>query len=164
MTVPAQTTNSLIRDFGEWIDGTQSLRHQLLELITPADLAFAPHGNPTLGELCAELVAVETEYAVSFRTLKMDYGRMYSTIPPIATDLNALKAAFAKSEKELKDAVSAWTEEQVATAMIDRGFPATGKMNVDVYIQALLIFYGKVSVYLKVMHKPIPKQWSEWIG
>jgi hypothetical protein len=34
----------------------------------------------------------------------------------------------------------------------------------EVYKEALLIFYGKASVYLKAMGKPRPQQWQEWIA
>lgn len=34
----------------------------------------------------------------------------------------------------------------------------------EVYKEALLIFYGKASVYLKAMGKPRPPQWRERIA
>jgi hypothetical protein len=34
----------------------------------------------------------------------------------------------------------------------------------DVYREALLIFYGKVSVYLRALSKPFPERWRSWIG
>jgi len=30
--------------------------------------------------------------------------------------------------------------------------------------EALLIFYGKVSVYAKTMGKPLSQIWDDWIG
>jgi hypothetical protein len=34
----------------------------------------------------------------------------------------------------------------------------------DVYRGALLIFYGKVGVYLKAIGVTLPPQWQAWIG
>ena len=36
-------------------------------------------------------------------------------------------------------------------------------MNLDVYVQAVLIFAGKAVVYLRAMDKPIPKSVEDWI-
>ena len=34
----------------------------------------------------------------------------------------------------------------------------------DIYREALLIFYGKVSIYLRLMGRELPRHWQEWIG
>jgi hypothetical protein len=34
----------------------------------------------------------------------------------------------------------------------------------EIYKEALLIFYGKTSVYLKATGKELPEQWLAWIG
>lgn len=38
------------------------------------------------------------------------------------------------------------------------------EMQLDVYLQALLIFFGKVAIYLKAMNNPLPKTVQEYIG
>lgn len=38
------------------------------------------------------------------------------------------------------------------------------KVQLDIYREALLIFYGKVSVYLRAMGRTLPPQWQAWIG
>jgi hypothetical protein len=30
--------------------------------------------------------------------------------------------------------------------------------------EALIIFYGKLSVYLRALERPLPGQWGDWIG
>jgi hypothetical protein len=37
-------------------------------------------------------------------------------------------------------------------------------MQVDTYLQALMIFFGKAMVYLRAMDKAIPGELQEWIG
>jgi hypothetical protein len=43
-------------------------------------------------------------------------------------------------------------------------FSPTPIEQLDVYREALLIFYGKASAYLRALSKPFPKQWQTWIG
>ncbi len=38
------------------------------------------------------------------------------------------------------------------------------ELQLDVYLQALLIFLGKATIYLKAMNKPLPQQIQEYIG
>jgi hypothetical protein len=37
-------------------------------------------------------------------------------------------------------------------------------VQLDIYREALLIFYAKVSVYLRVFGIPLPGDWASWIG
>ena len=50
--------------------------------------------------------------------------------------------------------------------MIDRGhnFLLRPNIQLEVYKEALHIFYGKTSVYLKAMGKERPQQWQDWIA
>ena len=34
----------------------------------------------------------------------------------------------------------------------------------EVYLQALLIFFGKLTIYLKALDKPLPKEFRDYIG
>jgi hypothetical protein len=43
-------------------------------------------------------------------------------------------------------------------------FSPLPKIQLDVYREALLICYGKVSVYLRAIDRPLPGQWLDWIG
>ncbi len=66
--------------------------------------------------------------------------------------------------------VAGLSEDDIANRRIVRGdfdvddFAPLPKVQLDVYREALLIFYGKVSVYLRAMGKTLPRQWQEWIG
>jgi len=48
------------------------------------------------------------------------------------------------------------------TKIVDRsGFTMPVELQLDVYLQALLIFLGKATIYLKAMNKPLPQQIQE---
>jgi hypothetical protein len=38
------------------------------------------------------------------------------------------------------------------------------ELQLDVYLQALLIFFGKATIYLKAMNKALPQYIQEYIG
>jgi hypothetical protein len=50
--------------------------------------------------------------------------------------------------------------------VVDRGggFTLPPQINLSVYNEALLIFYGKVIVYLRAAGKLVPEQWADWLG
>ena len=48
---------------------------------------------------------------------------------------------------------------------IDRGdgFNTSPRAQLEIYKEALLIFYAKASIYLKAPSIPLPEQWADWI-
>lgn len=62
------------------------------------------------------------------------------------------------------------TEDDIANRRIVRGdfaenfFSPLVKVQLDVYREALLLFYGKVSVYLRAINRPLPGNWRDWVG
>jgi hypothetical protein len=77
-----------------------------------------------------------------------------------------LSAWFQTLDTGLKAAIEALSEEDLQTRTIDRGdgFTLLPRIQLEIYKEALLIFYGKVSVYLKAIGVPRPQQWQEWIA
>ena len=43
-------------------------------------------------------------------------------------------------------------------------FRISPRINLAIYQEALLIFYGKISVYLKILGKTPSAQWEHWIA
>ncbi|MEX2143178.1 MAG: hypothetical protein WD740_01175 [Anaerolineales bacterium] len=44
------------------------------------------------------------------------------------------------------------------------GWSVPVRINLEIYKEALLIFYGKAWVHLLALRKPLPEQWVHWIG
>lgn len=158
--------NSIMREMYDLFEMYQALRNQLMGILTDDELAFTPGGeNLSLGELCLEIGEVEHSYIQSFKTFTQDFGYRNET-PGLAGSVAQLQEWFAALDAELRDTVAALTEEDVTTKRIDRGpdFQVPPRWQLDIYKEALLIFYGKVSVYLKAMGKERPLQWQHWIA
>ena len=64
----------------------------------------------------------------------------------------------------MKATISDLSDEDT-TKTIDRGgFAMPIELQLDAYLQALLIFLGKATTYLKTMNRPLPTQIQESIG
>ena len=158
--------NSIMNNYFPVFEMYQALRNQLMELLTDEDLSFRPDvSNPTLGALCREIGEVEYSYIQSFKTFKQDFSYRKKE-PGLEVSVEKLTAWFEELDNELKATVEGLSEEAIQNRVIDRGgdFTLPPQIQLEVYKEALLIFYGKVSVYLKAMGKTLPKQWQEWIG
>ena len=76
-----------------------------------------------------------------------------------------LKVWYAQLDVDLEAALEAVTDDDVATKQMDRdGYLLPIHISLDIYREALLIFYGKVSVYAKTMGKPVTEMWQNWIA
>ena len=157
--------NSIMADYYPTFRLYQALRVQLMELLTDEDLRFAVGGdNPPLGALCIEIGEVEHAYIQSFQNGRMDLSYR-NPEPGLADSVSQLAVWYKILDAELEAVISHLTEEDVKTRPIERGgWSPSVLVQLEVYKEALLIFYGKVSVYLKAMGKPRPKQWQEWIA
>lgn len=162
----AVNVNSIIGDYYPIFELYQALRDQLMDILTDDDLAYSIGGaNPTLGALCREIGEIEHAYSQSFKTFQMDFSYR-NTTPGLEGNVNALSAWFVALDHALKDAVAALSEDDVTNRTIDRGggFELSPRMQLGAYVEALLIFSGKVIVYLRAMGKTPPQQWQDWIG
>ncbi|UCC52456.1 MAG: DinB family protein [Anaerolineaceae bacterium] len=158
--------NSMMREYYPTFEMYQALREQLMEILTDEDLAFQPGGeNVTLGELCREIGEAETSYIESFKTFTQDFSYRNEE-PGLDRSVDRLVAWYKQLDQELKATIEALTEKDLQNRVVDRGggFVLPLHIQLDVYKEALLIFYGKASVYLKALGKSRPEQWQEWIG
>jgi hypothetical protein len=148
----------------------QGLRDQLMEVLVDEDLGLRLGGETaSLGALCREIGEIEHTYVQSFRTFRQDFSYR-NPDPGLEHSVAALKAWFAELDRELMSAVGALSEDDIAHRRIIRSdfdvafFSPLVKVQLDVYREALLIFYGKVTVYLRAIERPLPGQWAAWIG
>jgi hypothetical protein len=157
--------NTLLREEFDILHGTQSLRTQIMDLLSNDDLAYRlPGDNVSLGELCREIGEVEQAYLDSFKMFKQDFSYRNSE-PGLPGDVDRLKAWFKRLDAELDEALYALSDEDFQGRMIDRGgFQVPPRVQVHIYVQALLIFYGKATLYLRALKKPLPKDVQAWIG
>lgn len=158
--------NSIMIGYYPTFEMYQALRDQLMEILTDADLAYTPGGaNPPLGALCRELGEVEYAYIQSFKTFTLDFSYR-NPEPGLETSVARLSAWYAELDRELKATIEGLSEEDLQQRVVDRGggFTLPPQINLSVYNEALLIFYGKVVVYLRASGKTVPQQWADWLG
>jgi hypothetical protein len=157
--------NSLIETYFPTFELYQSLRSQLMEILTDEDLMYDPGGESvTLGALCRQIGETQQSYIESFINFTQDFSNR-TVQQGLAESVDRLTVWYADLDRELKSVVSALSEEDLANRTIDRGggFRVSPAVQLEIYKEALLIFYGKVDIYLKMMGKPRPQQWAEWI-
>src|SRR2546422_10426054 len=148
----------------------QGLRDQLMEVLDDDDLSLRLGGDTvSLGALCREIGEIEKTYVESFRTFRQDFSN-HNPDAELEHSVLALRAWFAELDRDLMAAVAGRSEDDIPRRRIVRSdfdeevFSPLPKIQLDVYREALLIFYGKVSVYLRAFERPLPGQWPDWIG
>jgi len=148
----------------------QDLRDQVMAVLSEADLARdLGRGTQTLGALCREMGEVEHAYIDSFRTFRRDFSYRHPD-PAIERDRDALVAWFHRLDTDLLAALDALSDEDVRDRHMDGAdfdpgeFSPSPAVQLDIYREALLIFYAKVSVYLLAFGIPLPGDWASWIG
>lgn len=158
--------NSIMTDYYGIFELYQALRNQLMAMISDKDLAFKPGGNnPTLGALCKQIGEVQVSYIESFKTYHQDFSYRNREVG-LEGNVAKLLSWFHDLDEQLRSVIESYSEEDLQDKMIDRGgnFIVSPRIQLEIYKEALLIFYGKCSVYLKMMGKTLPEQWLAWIG
>jgi hypothetical protein len=154
--------NRAMQEKWPWIEGTHGMRMQLLDSLSNADLAFSPGGeNIPLGRLLRESGDVEYSYLQSLKTLKEDWS-YHNTQAGLESDLTQIKAWYHTLDEEMKATLAAFSDEDLSKTIDPRGF--TVELQLDVYLQAQLIFFGKASVYFKAMNRTLPQSFQDYIG
>ncbi len=155
--------NRIIQEQWPMFEAMKTLRGQMLDILSDDDLSFNPGGqNISLGGLCREMGDIEYSYIESLKTFKQDWTYR-NTEAGLETSISQLRTWYDKLDSDLKETISALTDEDF-TKTIDRGFPMLLQYQLQAYIQAALILFGKATIYLKAMNKALPKQMEEWIG
>jgi hypothetical protein len=164
ITEPEGLAQSLAPFFPEY----QTLRDQLMKILADDDLSYRVGGaNPSLGGLCREIGEIERSYIDSFKTFRLDFAYRNAD-PRLEKSVAALSSWYAELDSELTAALQGLSEDDIANRTIDRtdfpGFAPVLRVQLDIYKEALLIFYSKADVYLRALRKTPPEQWRKWIG
>jgi uncharacterized damage-inducible protein DinB len=145
----------------------QALREQLLNILTDDDLARSLGGTTlTIGALCREIGEVEQSYVDSFRTFSQTFEYRHPDAA-VEQSVAVLRVWWAALDRDLEAALDAISDEDVTSGRrITRSgqFALTIPAQADVYREALLIFYAKVSVYLRAQGRSLPGDWDDWIA
>lgn len=152
--------------FDDEIRGHHSMRDHLLTVVSDADLGYKlPGQNPTLGELLMEMGNVQGVYTHSFETLTLDWTHR-QVPPPAEVTIGALRAWFEAQDDAMRAALSRFTDDELRVDRIDRGqdFIASPFVQHQIYREAVYIFYGKLSVYLKALERDAGAEWAAWVG
>ena len=153
-----------IKERWPWLEEARGMRSQLLDILSNADMSFSPGGqNMTLGTLLHRMGDLEHSYIQSLKTFKQDWSYR-NTEAGLESSVTRLKTWYQTLDDEMKATVSALSDEDLTKAVDRGGFSMPVELQLDVYLQALLIFLGKATIYLKAMNKPLPKQIQEYIG
>jgi uncharacterized damage-inducible protein DinB len=150
----------------EEVRGHHTMRDHLLTVVSDADLAYKlPGQNPTLGDVLVELGNVEGVYVHSFEAFTLDWAHRPLPAPEPIT-IAGLQAWFRALDDAMIAALSRFTEEELHADRIDRGhgFVASPHTQHAIYREAVYIFYGKLSVYLKALERDAGDEWAAWVG
>ena len=156
--------NQYMQEKWPWIEGGHQMRTALLDMLSDADLAFNPGGqNMTRGALCRERGEVEHSYTQSLKTFEQDWSYR-NREAGLESSVARLKAWYQTLDEEMQATISALSDEDLKKTVKRNGFGMPVDWQLDVYLQALLIFLGKATIFLKAMNKPLPENFQEYIG
>jgi len=157
--------NSIMTDYYPTFELYQNMRNELMAAIKDSDLAYTPGGsNPSLGALCLEMGEVEYAYLTSFKTFTFDLSYRNPT-PGLQNSVAQLSAWYAELDADLKTTIAALSQETINTQRIQRTANHQPPLfiQLSIYQEALLIFYGRALVYLMAAGIKIPEQMEAWL-
>jgi len=145
-------------------EGSHGMRNQLFDILTDADLAFNPGGtNMTLGALWKQMGEIEYDYNQSLKTFTQDWDYKNNEAG-LENSVVQLKTWFQELDDEMKATVSAMSDEDMKKSITRRGgYSVPVETQLEIYLQALLIFFGKATIFLRAMNKPLPQSFADWI-
>jgi len=143
---------------------THGMRDEVLDTLTDADLAFNPGGaNMNFGALFREMGEIEYSYTQSLKNFTQDFS-YHNDEAGLEGSVSRLKAWLQSLDAEMKAALDALSEEDWQKPIKrESGYESPIDLQMDFYMQALLISLGKISVYLKAMSKPLTQAMKDWI-
>lgn len=155
--------NRMKNEMWPWIEAAHGMRSEMFDIVNDADLTFDPGGqNMTLGALCRQMGEIEYSYIQSLKTFRQDWSYRNNEAV-LVSSIAHLKAWFQTLDDELQAAITTLSDEDMQKAVDRGGHEATVEFQIDVYLQAVLIFLGKATIYLKAMNKSLPQSLQDYI-
>ena len=156
--------NSVLEQHGENLHELHQLQSDLIARLDDHDLQLAlPGNNPTLGEALRDLGEWQNRYIESFKTFRQYYA-LSAAPADAATSVAVLKAWYAQLQADLVEAVGALSEADLQKPVDRGGFAPPAGVQFHIYREMLLIYYGRLDVYVRALGKTITDQWRMWIG
>jgi hypothetical protein len=157
--------NAIEREQFDLLNMTLALRNDMLTTLTASDLTYQPPGDAlTLGALLKVMGEVQQAYTESFKTFRLTFDYRHAD-DRVAHSVDALKAWFEQLDAALLAVLRALSDDDIATKVIDRGgWSMPPMIQFHTFREALLIDYGKIDVYLRMLAKARSEQWQAWIG
>ena len=92
------------------------------------------------------MARLEQAYIDSFKTFVLDFSYR-NTTPGLEQSVAQLVAWYADLDADLKATIEGLSEEDISSRLVDRGgdFKLPPQIQLNVYQEALLIFYGKTA-------------------
>lgn len=156
--------NRYMQEKWSWIEGTHAMRIELLRGLSDADLRFNPGGaNVTLGALFRQSGDIEHSYIQSLNTLTQDWSYTNTDLD-IESSVERLTAWFQGLDEEMKAIVTRFSDDDLSKTVDRGGYSVPVDMQLDIYLQAMLIIFGKATIYLRAMNRPLPENVQAYIG
>jgi hypothetical protein len=153
-----------------YFDEYLGLRRDLVGILGDDDLGFRVGGSSqTLGELCREIGEIEMSYIEGLGTFRQRFD-LHHDDDRVEREVAVLGAWWERLDEDLLAAMERLSEDDIRNRRIRRSdfdeafFSPMPRQELDIYREALLIFYAKVSVYLRAMGRDLPQLWADWIG
>jgi hypothetical protein len=116
-----------------------------------------------LGALLREFGEIEQAYVDSFKTLKQDFSYRNPT-PGLENRLAEIRAWYHSLDSEMRGVLGGMSDEDLKQTIARGSFASAVDVQLQIYLQALLIFFGKATIYLRAMNRPLPPSIQDWIG
>jgi hypothetical protein len=155
--------NQIETQFFGLLDMTHNVRNGAIATLDGEDLAFSLPGCPSVGEVLQAFGDVEASYTDSFKTMKQDFTMTAAGRDEITSGATAIEW-LTGLDGELKAALSALSDEDLAKPIDRGGWEMPAMANFHTYREAVLILFGKLDIYLRALGKELPEEWVAWVG
>lgn len=155
---------SQIEESYDFLKMTSDLRDEMMSWLSDSDLEFTIAGNVSLGALCRRVGEVQQMYIDGFKTFTMDWDYEVSNAVALEASVDMLIEWYNELDEELRSVLDAFSEVDLERLIDRQAFKATVEEQLRNYGEALLIFYGKATIYLNALDKRLTDRWHGWIG